>query len=195
MDEERYDIVIVGGRVAGSTLAALLGHRGVDVLLLENARFPSDTLSTHLIFGDSFSVWEEAGAWPAILAIGAEPMEWVDWQRLPPSTNLRVRIESPGDHRTTLCLRRIKLDAVLFANAAETPGVTAREGTKATELVWDGDRVAPTAARPSSATRPARRSTTSCRRAIFRSTPTTATSSRSTHRRSRSGKASRRTAP
>ena len=33
MDEERYDIVIVGGRVAGSTLAALLGHRGVDVLL------------------------------------------------------------------------------------------------------------------------------------------------------------------
>jgi len=142
VDEERYDIVIVGGRVAGSTLAALLGHRGVDVLLLENARFPSDTLSTHLIFGDSFSVWEEAGAWPAILAIGAEPMEWVDWQRLPPSTNLRVRIESPGDHRTTLCLRRIKLDAVLFANAAETPGVTAREGTKATELVWDGDRVA-----------------------------------------------------
>jgi 2-polyprenyl-6-methoxyphenol hydroxylase-like FAD-dependent oxidoreductase len=142
LNEERYDVVIVGGRVAGATIAALLGRRGLDVLLLENARFPSDTLSTHLIFGDSFSVWEEAGAWPAILGIGAEPMEWVDWQRLPPNTNLRVRIQAPGGHRTTLCLRRIKLDAALFANAAATRGVTAWEATKATELVWDGERVA-----------------------------------------------------
>jgi 2-polyprenyl-6-methoxyphenol hydroxylase-like FAD-dependent oxidoreductase len=141
VNEERYDVVIVGGRVAGSTLAALLGRRGLQVLLLENARFPSDTLSTHLIFGDSFSVWEEAGAWPAIVAIGAEPMEWIEWQRLPPATNLRVRIRAPGDHRTTLCLRRIKLDATLFENAARTPGVTAREGTRATELIWDRNRV------------------------------------------------------
>ena len=141
MNEERYDVVIVGGRVAGATLAALLGRRGLDVLLLENTRFPSDTLSTHLIFGDSFSVWEEAGAWPEIAAIGAEPMEWVDWQRLPPSTDLRVRIRAPGGHRVTLCLRRIKLDAILFANAANTRGVTAREGTKATELAWEGSRV------------------------------------------------------
>ena len=138
---ERYDVAIVGARVAGSTLAALLGRRGLRVLLLERASFPSDTLSTHLIFGDSFSVWQEAGAWPEILAIGAVPMEWIEWHRLPPSTNLRVRIESVAGNDAALCLRRVKLDAVLFENAARTPGVTALQGAKATELVWERDRV------------------------------------------------------
>jgi len=138
---ERFDVVIVGARVAGSTLAALLGRAGLDVLLLDQTRFPSDTLSTHLIFGDSFGVWEEAGAWPQILAIGAVPMEWIDWQRLPPSSNLRVRIASVGGHDVARCLRRIKLDAALFDNAAKTKGVSAVEGAKVTELTWHGDRV------------------------------------------------------
>src|SRR4051812_46192395 len=138
---EQYDVAIVGGRVAGSTLAALLGRLGVRVLLLDRASFPSDTLSTHLLFGDSFAIWEEAGAWPDIVSIGAVPMEWVDWQRLPPSTNLRVRIESVGGHDLSLCLRRIRLDAVLFENASRTDGVVALQGAKVTELLWNGDRV------------------------------------------------------
>jgi 2-polyprenyl-6-methoxyphenol hydroxylase-like FAD-dependent oxidoreductase len=138
---ERCDVVIVGARVAGSTLAALLGRAGLEVLLLDQARFPSDTLSTHLIFGDSFTVWEEAGAWPEIAAIGAVPMKWIEWDRLPPNSNLRVRIASVGGHDAARCLRRIKLDVALFANAARTPGVTAVEGAKATELVWTGERV------------------------------------------------------
>jgi 2-polyprenyl-6-methoxyphenol hydroxylase-like FAD-dependent oxidoreductase len=138
---ERYDVAIVGARVAGSTLAALLGRLGMRVLLLDRAAFPSDTLSTHLLFGDSFAVWEEAGAWPDILAIGAVRMEWIEWHRLPPSSNLRVRIESVGGHDAALCLRRIRLDAVLFENAARTAGVVALQGAEATELLRDGDRV------------------------------------------------------
>jgi 2-polyprenyl-6-methoxyphenol hydroxylase-like FAD-dependent oxidoreductase len=138
---DRYDVAIVGARVGGSTLAALLGRLGVRVLLLDQATFPSDTLSTHLLFGDSFAVWEEAGAWPEIVAIGAVRMEWIEWHRLPPSTNLRVRIESVTEHDAALCLRRIRLDAVLFENAARTNGVTALHGTKVTELVREGDRV------------------------------------------------------
>ena len=51
---DTYDVVIVGGRVAGSTLASLLGAGRLKVLLLERATFPSDTLSTHVIYGDSF---------------------------------------------------------------------------------------------------------------------------------------------
>ncbi|MEL6149749.1 MAG: FAD-dependent monooxygenase, partial [Chloroflexota bacterium] len=35
-----YDVIIVGGRVAGSTLAAYLGKAGIRVLLLERATFP-----------------------------------------------------------------------------------------------------------------------------------------------------------
>jgi 2-polyprenyl-6-methoxyphenol hydroxylase-like FAD-dependent oxidoreductase len=138
---KRYDVAIVGGRVAGSTLAALLGKEGARVLLLEQASFPSDTLSTHLLFGDSFAVWEEASAWPGISAIGAVRMEWLEWHRLPPSSNLRVRIESVGGHDAALCLRRVRLDDVLFENAASTDGVVALQGAKVTELLRDGDRV------------------------------------------------------
>ena len=41
-----YDVVVVGARVAGSTLAALLGDLGVRVLLVERVRFPRSTIST-----------------------------------------------------------------------------------------------------------------------------------------------------
>jgi 2-polyprenyl-6-methoxyphenol hydroxylase-like FAD-dependent oxidoreductase len=102
---ERYDVVIVGARIAGSTLAALLGRRGISVLLLDTARFPSDALSTHLIFGDSFDVWEGAGAWPDIVAIGGQPMPWVEWHRQPPNTPLHVRIFGQGTGDATRSAR------------------------------------------------------------------------------------------
>ena len=42
-----YDVIIVGARVAGSSLAILLGRQGRRVLLVDRDPFPSDTLSTH----------------------------------------------------------------------------------------------------------------------------------------------------
>ncbi len=42
-----YDIAIIGARVAGASLALLLGQRDRRVLLLDRAHFPSGTLSTH----------------------------------------------------------------------------------------------------------------------------------------------------
>lgn len=43
----QYDAIIVGARVAGSITATLLGESGHNLLLLDRAHFPSDTLSTH----------------------------------------------------------------------------------------------------------------------------------------------------
>ncbi|HUK68382.1 MAG TPA: FAD-dependent monooxygenase [Streptosporangiaceae bacterium] len=45
---DRFDVVIVGARCAGAPLAALLARDGVRVAVVEQARFPSDTLSSHL---------------------------------------------------------------------------------------------------------------------------------------------------
>jgi 2-polyprenyl-6-methoxyphenol hydroxylase-like FAD-dependent oxidoreductase len=42
-----YDVIIVGARVAGSSIAMLLARRGLKVLCLDRASFPSDTISTH----------------------------------------------------------------------------------------------------------------------------------------------------
>jgi 2-polyprenyl-6-methoxyphenol hydroxylase-like FAD-dependent oxidoreductase len=44
-----YDVIIVGGRVAGSATAMLLARDGFKVLVVDRASFPSDTLSTHQV--------------------------------------------------------------------------------------------------------------------------------------------------
>ncbi len=46
MVDSEYDVIVIGARVAGSTLATLLGQAGYRVLLADRARFPSPTLST-----------------------------------------------------------------------------------------------------------------------------------------------------
>jgi 2-polyprenyl-6-methoxyphenol hydroxylase-like FAD-dependent oxidoreductase len=45
----RHDVVVVGARVAGSATAMLLARLGHDVAVVDQASFPSDTLSTHAI--------------------------------------------------------------------------------------------------------------------------------------------------
>ena len=45
-----YDAIIVGARCAGSSTAMLLARRGFKVLLVDRATFPSDTISTHILW-------------------------------------------------------------------------------------------------------------------------------------------------
>jgi len=47
---EEADVVVVGARVAGSPAATELARRGRKVIVLDAGTFPSDTLSTHVIF-------------------------------------------------------------------------------------------------------------------------------------------------
>jgi glycine/D-amino acid oxidase-like deaminating enzyme len=44
-----HDVVVVGARVAGSATAMLLARLGHDVVVMDQASFPSDTVSTHSI--------------------------------------------------------------------------------------------------------------------------------------------------
>jgi flavin-dependent dehydrogenase len=50
--DHSYDAIVVGGRVAGSTAAAILGEHGQRVLLVERVRFPRPTISTHFFRGE-----------------------------------------------------------------------------------------------------------------------------------------------
>jgi glycine/D-amino acid oxidase-like deaminating enzyme len=42
-----YDVVVVGGRLAGASTALLLARAGVQVVLIDRDRYGSDTVSTH----------------------------------------------------------------------------------------------------------------------------------------------------
>lgn len=58
---ERYDAVIVGARCGGSPLAIELARGGWDVLLIDRDEFPSDTISTHFFFPNTFARLEALG--------------------------------------------------------------------------------------------------------------------------------------
>jgi len=61
-----YDVIIIGGRIAGSVLASLLGDRGHRVLVLDRATFPSDTLSTHFFRAPALRAFNEIGVYDEI---------------------------------------------------------------------------------------------------------------------------------
>jgi choline dehydrogenase-like flavoprotein len=69
-----YDVIIVGGRVAGSALAALLGGQGHRVLLLEKAHFQRHAPRT-------FSARRRC----------ASSKDWVCWMRSDPPRRLLQR--------------------------------------------------------------------------------------------------------
>ena len=45
-----YDAIIVGARCAGAPTAMLLSRQGYRILLVDKASFPSDTISTHIVW-------------------------------------------------------------------------------------------------------------------------------------------------
>lgn len=108
---ERYDVVIVGGRVAGAALATHIARRGYSALVVERATFPSDTLSTHL-FQRSPSL-DSLGVTDRLLATGA-----------PLLTEFRLHLDALDlslEHPdlAMLNIRRRVLDPILLSNAQE----------------------------------------------------------------------------
>ena len=68
--KSRYDVVIVGARCAGATLATFLARAGASVLLLDKERLPSDQiLSTHTIHPPGLDVLDDVGVGDAVRAV------------------------------------------------------------------------------------------------------------------------------
>jgi len=65
-----YDVIIVGARVAGAPTAMLLARRGLKVLVVDRATFPSDTLSTHQVQLPGVARLARWGVLDAVLAAG-----------------------------------------------------------------------------------------------------------------------------
>jgi flavin-dependent dehydrogenase len=133
-----FDVVVVGARCAGSPLAVMLARRGLSVCVLDKARFPSETPSTHVIQPCGAAVLERVGALDAVLAAGAVPIDRFTL------VNEDVRIDGGLDPavfpRPGLCVRRLTLDALLVETAIAA-GADVRTGVKATGLLTADDRI------------------------------------------------------
>lgn len=69
-----YDAIVVGARCAGSSTAMLLGRRGLKVLLVDRATFPSDTISTHILWPHGAEVLARWGLLERLAATGLPPI-------------------------------------------------------------------------------------------------------------------------
>ncbi len=134
---ECVDVVVVGARCAGSPLATMLARRGLKVCVLDRARFPSETPSTHLIQRCGVDALDELGVLDALTSAGAVPLHGATMA----SSDVRMHETADGlaDH-PALCLRRLTLD-VLLVEAAGAAGAEVRTGTWVNGLLREGDRV------------------------------------------------------
>jgi flavin-dependent dehydrogenase len=130
-----YDVVVVGARCAGATLATFLARAGASVLLLDKERLPSDQiLSTHTIHPPGLDVLDELGVGDAVRAV-APPMHIVRLRKNDAIVDYRF---SGG--RAEYCPRRKRLDGLL-QDAAGAAGVEVLDGTRVISVAREGDRV------------------------------------------------------
>lgn len=137
--QNHYDVIIVGGRCAGSAAAIGLGRAGYRVLLVERNTMPSDTLSSHVLWPDGIAALDRLGVLDRVLATGTPPAHHF---RLCRGADTMVTALPPFEGVDYfLCPSRRDLDGILFDAAQDVPGVDARDQTRLVELCWTAGRV------------------------------------------------------
>ncbi|MDM7914388.1 MAG: NAD(P)/FAD-dependent oxidoreductase [Candidatus Eisenbacteria bacterium] len=134
---KRYDAIVVGARCAGSPAAMLLARSGYEVLLVDRATFPSDTISTHIVHPLAAAALERWGLLDRLTSTGCPPMHRYAFDFGP------FVIEGwPGTEEAPLayCPRRTVLDKILVDAAAEA-GAEVREGFTVEEILFEDGRV------------------------------------------------------
>jgi 2-polyprenyl-6-methoxyphenol hydroxylase-like FAD-dependent oxidoreductase len=120
----RYDVIVVGARCAGSPTAMLLARKGHRVLVVDRATFPSDTISTHVVHPPGVAALSRWGLMERLRASGCPPVHTYTFD-----FGSFTIAGAPGtpDAPVAYCPRRLVLDKLLVDAAAEA-GAEIREG-------------------------------------------------------------------
>ena len=136
---ETFDVIVVGARCAGSSLAALLARQGLRVAVLERAEFPRDTLSSHVFQAPGINFLGRLGVLERARGTGAPFIRRFDFRH----SEFRTRgafPTRPGDRGGFMSVRRFLLDPLL-AEAAAQAGAEVTMGSPVTRLVRRDGRV------------------------------------------------------
>jgi flavin-dependent dehydrogenase len=132
-----YDVIVVGGRCAGAPLACLLARRGVKVLLVDSAAFPSDITHGHFLPRQGPRRLQKWGLLDRIAATcPAVTEQLVDLGDFPLLSENVV----PDGVVWGYGPRRRVLDKILIDAAAES-GAEIRERFTVDEYLFEGDAV------------------------------------------------------
>ena len=139
MEERERDCIVIGGGPAGSTVAALLAKRGLDVLLLEAGSHPRRHVGESLLPG-IIPILDEMGALEAVEAARFHPKsgstQWA-WG-LTPRWDLWFRDTDAYDH--AWLVDRSRFDTLLF-DAARRAGAEIHDRSVVQQLVWEAGRL------------------------------------------------------
>jgi 2-polyprenyl-6-methoxyphenol hydroxylase-like FAD-dependent oxidoreductase len=131
------DAIVIGARCAGSPTATLLARRGHDVLMVDRATFPSDTISTHLIHPPGVAALKRWGLLERLKATGCPAIHRYAFDMGP---FVIEGAPGAGDNAVSYAPRRTVLDKLLV-DAATEAGVDVREGFTVEEILFDDERV------------------------------------------------------
>jgi 2-polyprenyl-6-methoxyphenol hydroxylase-like FAD-dependent oxidoreductase len=139
MGAGRYDVIVVGARVAGATTAMLLARQGLRVLAVDRASFPSDTISSHQLQVPGVALLQRWGLLHHLTAAGTPPTRQARF-------DAGGGLVMDGEYATYTGVdgmyspRRTLLDAILV-DAARKDGAEVRENFRVAEVTRSGGRV------------------------------------------------------
>lgn len=134
----RYDIVIVGASIAGSSCAIALAPEGYRILLLDEALFPRHKPCGEGVMPEGVQILAELGLLPEILAHGGMKVRGMRyWNR----QGVVAQADFPPSVSGTsfgVVMRRYDLDHLLLERAASLTNVAVRQGFKVTDVLQEG---------------------------------------------------------
>lgn len=113
-----YDVVIVGGRIAGASTALLLARAGARVAVVERSRPGRDTLSTHGLMRAGVLQLSRWGLLDRVVAAGTPPIRSTVFH-YHDGTSTRVSIRPRAGVEALYAPRRYLLDRLIVDAAAE----------------------------------------------------------------------------
>jgi 2-polyprenyl-6-methoxyphenol hydroxylase-like FAD-dependent oxidoreductase len=131
----RYDVVVVGGRIAGASTALLLARAGANVVLVDRGRHGSDTVSTHGLMRAGVLQLLRWGVLPEVIAAGTPPVRDVIFHYAD-AEPVRVTLRPSAGVDALYAPRRHLIDRLLV-DAAAAAGAEVLHETTATELLRD----------------------------------------------------------
>ena len=138
-DHGPAEVVVVGGGPAGASTAWMLAQAGVDVMLLERARFPRDKPCAEYLSPEASRILAELGVLHELEASGAAQLAGMV-VRAPSGVSFRGDFVADHGFRgfrdRGLALRRPILDTMLLRQAAAA-GARVVEEASVTDIVRD----------------------------------------------------------
>ncbi|MGI8496596.1 MAG: NAD(P)/FAD-dependent oxidoreductase [Gemmatimonadaceae bacterium] len=140
MTRDRCEVIVVGGGPAGSSVAWALARDGVDVTVIDRARFPRDKPCGEYLSPEASRILADMGALAGCEAAGAAQLAGM-MIRAPGGAVIHGDFSAAhgyhGFRDRGLALRRNILDVILL-NRARAAGAQVVEGARATDLLRGG---------------------------------------------------------